>query len=163
MKEKRLKNVLQIGIVVRNRDETIRIYEEEFGIGPWDRVDFGEKLFPKLLVNEKPGKIEMKIGFCNAFDNVEFEIIEPVSESVFMDYLKEHGQGIHHVAMEIRDDSKEFHDIINEQKKEDNPPWLWLKEDNGLDRVGMEAAFIDLREKLGMIIEIYNEDTPHKG
>lgn len=155
--DKRFLNILQLGIIVRDVDKAIRNYEK-YGIGPWEILEFGPTLFEKMLIDNEPGMLSLKIGFCKCFDNIELEIIQPVSESKYVDYLNEHGPGLHHIAVSTPDNNSGFHPLINEEARRGKKPWIWMKEDNGKERVGMEAAYLDLREELGLIVEIYNED-----
>jgi len=146
---------LQIGIIVKDVEATVKKYEEEYGLGPWKIIEFGPKMFPKMLVDGKPGMLEMKNAFCNAY-GFEIEVIQPVSESAYSKWLEEHGPGIHHIAVITRD---KFKDVIDEHKRlTGKDPWIWCKEDNGKDGEGMEFAYLDLIKELGLFVEIYNED-----
>lgn len=147
--------LLQIGIIVEDVDAAVKRYEEQYGMGPWNRVDFGPGLFPKMLVNGKPGMVEGKFAFCKAY-GMELELIEPVNDSPYKTWLKEHGPGIHHIAAVTRDS---FHDVVSEHERlTGKKPWLWCKEDNGKENEGMEFAYLDLTKELGLFVEIYNEE-----
>jgi len=147
--------LLQIGIIVEDRDAAVKRYEEQYGMGPWDLVEFGPKLFPKMLVNGEPGMVIGKFAFCKAY-GMEIELIEPVNDSPYKTWLEEHGPGIHHIAAVTRDN---FHDVIAEHKQlTGKAPWLHCKEDNGKENEGMEFAYLDLTKELGIFVEIYNEE-----
>lgn len=147
--------LLQLGIIVNDVDEAVKKYETDYGMGPWKRVDFGPELFPKMLVDGKPGMVEGRFAFCQAF-GMEIELIEPVGASPYKTWLEEHGPGIHHIATVTRDP---FHQVIAEHEKlTGKKPWLWCKEDNGLENQGMEFAYLDLTKELGLFVEIYNEE-----
>lgn len=147
--------LLQIGIIVEDVEAAVKRYEEQYGMGPWNLVDFGPKLFPKMLVDGKPGMVEGKFAFCQAY-GFEIELIQPINESPYKTWLKEHGPGIHHIAVVTRDN---FKDVVAEHEKlTGKKPWLWCKEDNGKENEGMEFAYLDLVKELGIFVEIYNED-----
>ena len=147
--------LLQIGIVVEDAEASATRFEEDYGMGPWNFLDFGPKLFPKMLVNGEPGMIEGKFAFCKAY-GIEIELIQPVNDSPYKTWLEEHGPGIHHIAVVTRDS---FHDVIAEhERKTGKKPWLWCKEDNGKENEGMEFAYLDLVKELGIFVEIYNEE-----
>ena len=147
--------LLQIGIIVEDAEASAKRFEEDYGMGPWNLVDFGPKLFPKMLVNGKPGMIEGKFAFCKAY-GIEIELIQPINDSPYKTWLEEHGPGIHHIAVITRDS---FHDVIAEhEQKTGKKPWLWCKEDNGKENEGMEFAYPDLVKELGIFVEIYNEE-----
>jgi hypothetical protein len=152
--ENKFPKILQIGMIVRDIEEAVKHWEEDYGIGPWDIIEFGPKMFPKMLVDGKPGMIENKNAFCKAY-SFEIELIQPISESPYMDFLREHGPGLHHIAAITKPD---FNEMIADEAKKGRKPWVWCKEDNGKVREGMEFAYLDLREELGTIVEIYNED-----
>jgi methylmalonyl-CoA/ethylmalonyl-CoA epimerase len=146
---------LQIGIIVEDIEATKKRYEEVYGIGPWHTIEFGPKMFPKMLVNGKPGMHEMKNAFCQIY-GFELELIQPISESPYSVWLREHGQGIHHIAVITRD---KFADVIAEHERlTGKQTWFRCKEDNGIDGEGMEFAYLDLIKELGIFVEIYNED-----
>lgn len=147
--------LLQIGIVVEDVEEVVKRYEEQYGMGPWDFIDFGSKMFDKMLVDGKPGMMEGKFAFCQAY-GIEIELIQPISEGILKTWLKEHGPGVHHIAFVPRDS---FKDVIAEHEKlTGRKPWLWCKEDNGKEREGMEFVYLDLVKELGIFVEIHNED-----
>ena len=147
---------LQIGIMVEDIEATIKRYEEQYGIGPWNLIDFGPGMFPQMLVDGKPGMLETRNAFCKVY-GFELELIQPVTQdSPHAKWLREHGPGIHHIAVVTRDG---FKDVLAEHERlTGRKPWIHCKEDNGLDGEGMEFAYLDLAKELGMMIEIYNED-----
>jgi methylmalonyl-CoA/ethylmalonyl-CoA epimerase len=150
-----ISHLLQIGILVEDVDAAVKHYETEYGIGPWNVIDFGPGMFPKMLVDGKPGMVEFRAAFCKAF-GMEIELIQPVNRTVYKDWLEKHGNGIHHIAVRTRD---KFDDVIAEHKKlTGRDPWIHAKEDNGKSGEGMEYAYLDLRKELGLFLEIYNED-----
>jgi len=92
--------MLQIGLVVRNMDETVRRFSE-LGFGPF---------IPKLLPRStKPGsKAKPMLGKVDvqrtALGNVELELCQPVSgESPHQDYLDTKGEGIQHILFAVPD------------------------------------------------------------
>lgn len=147
--------LLQIGIIVEDAAASAKKYEEQYGMGPWNLVDFGPGLFPKMLVDGKPGMVEGKFAFCQVY-GIEIELIQPINDSPYKTWLEEHGPGIHHIAVVTRDS---FKDVIAEHEKlTGQKPWLWCKEDNGKENEGMEFAYLDLIKDLGIFVEIYNEE-----
>lgn len=74
----------------------------------WERLGFGGTSFERnVSVNRnyrgQPGKFEMYLGFWS-WPDVTYEWIEPlVGPSVYDEYLKAHGEGLHHLAFEVTD------------------------------------------------------------
>lgn len=93
-----LPDVSQIGIVVRDMDKAIEYYEKMLGLGPFIK--------PEIKYNEKfyYGKSIDSIwimGFCS-LGPVELELIQPItSPTIYHDFLKEKGEGIHHLGFDV--------------------------------------------------------------
>ncbi len=152
--EPKFTHLLQLGIIVEDVEKAIKHYEEFLGFGPWDILEFGPELFPKLLVDGKPGTLEIRCAFCQCF-GMEIELIEPVSDGVYKTWLEEHGPGIHHIAVVTKD---AFDKVIEDAKERfGTDPWIWCKEDNGKAGEGMEFAYLNLAKEMGLYVEIYNE------
>lgn len=87
---------LQIGIVVDDVEASVKAYEE-FGFGPWQRDDFDGTKIPGFRDHGEPSDLTFRGAICQ-HHGVEIELIEPVSESIFSEWLRSHGPGVHHVA-----------------------------------------------------------------
>ncbi len=99
-KKLRLPVISQLGFVVRNAGETARYYEEVFGLGPWAIME-GETT--DCTNRGKPVTIRGKIGISQV-GPVQFELIEILEgESIHGEFLKERGEGLHHIGFYVRD------------------------------------------------------------
>lgn len=148
------KKLLQIGIIVENAEETAKRYETDYGMGPWKFGRVSTDNMPGLTVNGKPEFIDFKVAFCHCF-GLEIELVEPISESVYSEWLKEHGPGLHHIAVITRDP---FLDVIQEHKKlTGKDPWIWAKDTGAPEGRNLEFAYLDLVKELGLFVEIYPE------
>ena len=87
---------IQIGILTDDVDKYIENYKK-FGMTEWKRFHFDNSLIPGMTVNGTTENLELEIGMYED-EYLEIELIQPVSESVFMDWVREHGTGIHHLA-----------------------------------------------------------------
>lgn len=142
---------LQIGIIVEDVEAVTKRWNDDYGMGPWRICDINSNDFENFQVNGKPGEFHTINAFCNAY-GFELEVIQPVADSPYMDWLKEHGPGIHHIAVITRDP---FEKVIEDHKKlTGKDPWIVCKEPN----IGMEFAYLDLIKELGIFVEIYNEE-----
>lgn len=101
MREKlRLPDVSQIGVVVRDLDKTIEYYEKVLSLGPFVRLEFP---FTETFYYGKPVDSLWTLGFCS-LGPVELELIQPITgPSVYEDFLKEKGEGIHHLGFDVKD------------------------------------------------------------
>ena len=126
---------LQIGIIVENAEETIKHFEEDYGIGPWRVSPLDSNEFPDFSMNGKKERLQTIMCFCDCW-GFEIEVIQPISDSPYKTWLEEHGPGMHHIALITRD---KFEDVIAEHKKlTGRDPWLWCKD----PQIGMEFRVI---------------------
>ena len=78
----------------------------------------------------------------------EIELIEPTGPSIYMDWLNEHGPGIHHVILKT---DEKYADVVEmAQRVSGRPPKLETKFPNGIPIV----AYVDLQEEAGLLLEI---------
>ncbi len=142
------KDFAQIGIVVRDLDKTIQVLSEVFGLGPFrtitypppDRTDIARQY------HGKPGNFSYRQAFAS-LGPVELELIQPLEgESVWADFLAEHGQGIHHIRFNV----------------EELQPVVEHLADNGIEigqmgsglRPGTQWAVFDTESAAGFAIEV---------
>ena len=88
------KQLLQIGIIVRDVDTSVKNFEEKLGMGPWE-VSYmcNEGPCEDLKIDGKPfkGKVS-KMAFLHRY-GMEFELIEPIGDTPYKEWLDEHGPG----------------------------------------------------------------------
>ena len=158
MKEPKFPMLLQIAILVRDTDTAIRHYEEKLGIGPWNTMELGGPNSPMqdLTVDGTPRKdLVCKLSFCRAY-GVELELIEPIGESQYMDWMREKGPGIHHIAATL---DKPYDEVLAEYTQETgSEPWVRGIAFDGL----MDFSYLDYREEMGLMVECYKNLSPDK-
>ena len=141
----------QISIIVNDAFETAKKWNDEFNIGPWIFLNFDEKNMTKQKFHGKDVKYAMKIALCSFYD-VELELIEPKDDnSSYAEFLKKHGQGIHHIAMKTPGNN--FKGTCNFL---DSKGFECVQ--SGADPNGEDLAYYDLREELGFIVELNDRD-----
>lgn len=98
-------NILQIGVVVYSVDNTVEKYRSLLGLQDW-HINFvdSEKGIGRNFKNRGQDiKRKTKIAWIK-IGNVELELIEPQDEeSDHAVFLRERGQGIHHVMFASND------------------------------------------------------------
>jgi hypothetical protein len=98
--------VVQIGVVVRDLDRSVKVLSEVFGIGPFNRVDDWpppDRHDYELYYHGKPGDFTARMAFVD-LGQVELELIQPLEgKSIWSDFLEEHGEGIHHIRFNATD------------------------------------------------------------
>jgi methylmalonyl-CoA/ethylmalonyl-CoA epimerase len=138
---------MQIGIVVRDLDATIKKYVEDYGIGPWQRHD---ELTPEnakdLRIYGQPVAPWRAAVASAMVGQVMWELIEPRDdESIFARFLAEKGEGVHHIAVA----TPRFDDTVAAQAKRGNTLVL-----SGTFS-GIDVAFLPTDRDLGVILEIF--------
>ncbi len=95
-----LPDISQIGIVVRDMDKAIEYFEKVLGLGPFVRPHIN---YPEKFYYGKPVSSSWIMGFCS-LGSVELELIQPITgPTVYHDFLKEKGEGIHHLGFDLKD------------------------------------------------------------
>jgi methylmalonyl-CoA/ethylmalonyl-CoA epimerase len=145
---------MQIGIVVRDLDATLRRYVDDYGIGPWQVHEFDPENAKDLHEYGqqvgRSGRGAVTRFATTMVGRVMWELIEPLDEeSVWARFLAEKGEGVHHIAVA----TPNFDDAVAAQAKRGNDLVL-----SGTFS-GVKLAYLPTDHDLGVIIEIF-EGTP---
>jgi len=143
---------MQIGIVVRDLDVTIRRYEEDYGIGPWKIYEFNPGNVKDLREYGRPVKRSWRLAVAMV-GQLQWELIEPLDdESIYARFLAEKGGGVHHIAVS----AQSFDNLLAmETKRGVEVPLSGEFE-------GVRVAYLGTERDLGVILEIFN-GTPNRG
>jgi len=140
------KNVLQVAVVVRDLDEAVKKYADEYGIGPWKIYEFDPKTVENMIIREKREDYAMRIALCN-IGNVQWELIEPKDEkSIYAEFLRTCGEGLHHVAFAV-DNYEEAMKFFRAKGHKILQGGTWY---------GLTYTYLTTEENLKFIAEIYN-------
>lgn len=95
----RNRNICQIGIVTRDLQKSIKNWINNLNIGPWQVCTFSNETATNFIVHGEPVTEPFKFLVAYAHvGNTQFEIIQPVyGPSIYDKFLKEKGEGLHHV------------------------------------------------------------------
>jgi catechol 2,3-dioxygenase-like lactoylglutathione lyase family enzyme len=123
----------QVAIVVRNIDKTVKFYTEVFGIGPFEirEVDFPNATYYGRKAGYRGKRAFAKLG------PVTLELIEIIEgKTVHEDFLKEKGEGLHHIAFAVKDLKRCEEEaqklglkVIQGMKREDGSGFAYLDSD----------------------------------
>jgi len=142
----RLKRLVQIGIVVADRDQTTRLLTSLFGIGPFRFVEWPDRKESKYYYRGVEEHIRLKQAFVQLGD-VEVEFIQPLEgRNAYQDFLDQTGGGIHHILFEVSD----IDPILQELE---HSGVAVLQSGTGI-RPGTRWALLDTRELLGFLVEL---------
>ncbi len=94
-----------VAIVVRDREKAIQQLQSLSGIGPFRLFDSDH---PEGMVRGKRTYYKGKIAYAQA-GAIEIELIEPgEGESIWWEFLRAKGEGVHHLGMHVSDLDKEL-------------------------------------------------------
>jgi methylmalonyl-CoA/ethylmalonyl-CoA epimerase len=102
--------VTQIAIVVKDIDKTSEAFSRILGLPkPPVSVTGGESA--RATYRDQPTNAQAKLAFFN-LGQVSLELIEPLGgDSVWQEVLDEKGEGVHHIAFNVRGTDKVTHNL----------------------------------------------------
>jgi len=96
---------VQLGIVVRDLDRTVKVLSEVFGLGPFRFVDYppAGRDDIQLTYRGEPANFSHRIAFAN-LGPIELELVQPTTgPSGITEFLDRHGEGIQHIRFNVPD------------------------------------------------------------
>ena len=96
------RDMVHIAVIVRDVEKAAEEWAALFGmeVPQWSLIDPPEK--SNAQYRGKPTEARLKTAFLS-FDNLRVELMEPVGgPSTWMDFLQNQGEGVHHIAFEIK-------------------------------------------------------------
>jgi catechol 2,3-dioxygenase-like lactoylglutathione lyase family enzyme len=138
------RTVCQIGLVVRDVEQSARAYAELLGVDVPSCVLTAPEEKSHIRYRGQPTQGRAKIAFFQ-LDNLSLELIEPVGgPSAWQEFLETRGEGVHHIAFQISG--------MDEQ--------IACLEAKGLpllqrgDFTGGRYAYMDSASQLGVVLEL---------
>lgn len=142
-------SIFQVGIVVRSIDETVKYYEEVFGIGPFE---IREVSYPTATFYGEKGAYRGKRAFAK-LGPITLELIELIDgKTIHEAFLKEKGEGIHHLGFEVKDLKRS---IGEAERRGSKVTQGFMRED------GSGFAYLD-SDKIGGVIFELIQKAPKK-
>src|SRR5215212_8364614 len=136
---------VQLGIVVRDLEATVRRYEDDYGIGPWEcaQIDAGDA--NNYREYGEPVERSTRIAVATV-GRVMWELIEPLDEEgIYARFLAEKGEGIHHVAVA----TPNFDETVARAERENN---VILSGEFS----GARVAYLATERDLGVVFEVFS-------
>ena len=138
----RLPPVEQIGIVVKDMDATMEFFSSVFGWGPWGVLDDLE--MKDCLYRGKSCDARLKLAFAQS-GSVEIELIQVLEgETIHTEFLRERGEGLHHLRFKVDDLDATLADLAKE-----GIDVIFRKNLNGVD-----FAYLNTDKVGGIMIEL---------
>jgi len=127
----------QIGVVVKDVERTARFYEKLLK----------QELLPPIEF--ETGNVKLKIVFFQ-LGEVQLELIQVLEgENVHTKFLREKGEGLHHIGFFVKNLEEELAALKNEGIEV-----LWRGEALGVTKF----AYLDTEKTLGIILELIQFD-----
>jgi methylmalonyl-CoA/ethylmalonyl-CoA epimerase len=138
----------QVALIVKDAEKTSKNIAKLFGFqeAPYEMI--GEYEFANTTYMGKPTPAKAKATFYN-MGQLDLEIIEPRGEpSTWNDFLKEKGEGIHHIAWYVKG--------IDEVTAFLEGQGMKMIQEGNWD--GGKYKYFDAREQIGFILELLQTD-----
>ena len=146
MREPVFADTVQVALVVRDLQASMKTYVERYGIGPWEIYEFNPDTVENMEAHGEPTESSWRLALARV-GGVMWELIEPLDDrSIYAEFLAEHGEGVHHVGMA----GTVFDATLAEFAAEGRPPLL-----SGRYR-GIDFAYLPTEADLGVATEIFN-------
>ena len=140
--------VMQIGIIVRNLEETAQAWSQLLGVPSPPIITTESVELTHAEYQGQPTPALAKLAFF-PLGQVTLELIEPVGEpSTWDDQLMRHGQSLHHIAFEVKGMTERLAVLAAQ-----GLPVLQRGEYRG-----GRYAYLDGQQKYGAIIELLEND-----
>src|SRR5579872_7513411 len=111
MKKPLCERIDQIGVVVHSIDEYLKNFEKLFGKNVFKIIE-GEPV--RIFEDGHQEKIKAKAAFLQ-LGNIQLELIEIIEgPAIHSKWLKERGEGIHHLGMYVSDFDKSLKEFQDE-------------------------------------------------
>ena len=95
----------QVGFIVKDIETTKRKWAEFLGVPVPETQPIGDYAVTRTeFMGEPAPEAECWMAFFDVGPNLQLELIQPNDKpSTWRSYLEEHGEGMHHVAFQVRD------------------------------------------------------------
>lgn len=95
--------VAQVAIIVPDLEQAVERYWKLFGIGPWHVYTYGKPLVREMTYHGEPAEYKMRVAL-SYLGPTRIELIQPLEgETVYADFVREHGYGVHHFGVLVED------------------------------------------------------------
>jgi len=132
-----LSGIHHIGIAVKNLDDAVRVYNSTLGTQVESTHDASDRGIRVALLT---------VG------NAKLELVEPAgTEGAMAEFIKDHGEGIHHIAFEVDDISKELEALSTKGIK--------LRDREPRQGVTGKIAFMHPEAMNGVLIELIEKKS----
>jgi len=143
-------NMLEhVCVVVKDIDKSVKSFADTFGINFGDIRTIDDKVLIERTYRGKPGNFSFKIAFADVGD-MKLEVIQPLEgDSIYRDFLREHGEGLQHIGWYKPDTKEEFDETIRKLEQAGFPCIM-----SGYASHGVAFAYFDTTKLLHTTLEL---------
>jgi methylmalonyl-CoA/ethylmalonyl-CoA epimerase len=135
------KEIIQVGILVRDVSEAAKKLEKLIGIGPFQIL---EPDYRDLTYQGKTGKFKMRIALAKA-GPIQVELMQPLQgETIYDEFAQRRGYGLHHLG--IKTDNME--DSVKEMEA------VGFRVIQSGNRPGVKWAYLSTEDQTDVIFEL---------
>jgi methylmalonyl-CoA/ethylmalonyl-CoA epimerase len=145
MREPAFTETIQICVVVRDLDASMRTYVHEYGIGPWDIYEFNPDTVNDMREDGEPVERSFRLALSQ-IGQMQWELIQPLDdESIYARFLAANGEGVHHVGVAV----PSYAETIAAIEEKGNRVVF------GGEYKGVNFAYLSTDRDLGVMTEIF--------
>ena len=119
----------QVCMVVHDIDKTMKSLWDNFGIGPWDiylrdpNSTSDATRITDMTYYGKPAKFGYSVALTHSpVGSIKMELIQPLKgDSIYRDFLRDHGEGIQHLGWYVVDSLEAFSQASQKLEQEGFP------------------------------------------
>lgn len=142
-----LKRAVQVGIIVKDVDRSVRLLTELFGIGPFRIIEFPNRPGSQFFFHGKEEPIRTRLAFTQV-GPLELELIQILEgeKNAYYEFVQEKGEGIHHILFDVED--------MDEVVRNVAPHQIEVYQAGTGMRPGSRWALLDTQALIGFLVEI---------
>jgi methylmalonyl-CoA/ethylmalonyl-CoA epimerase len=135
------KEIIQVGILVRDVSEAAKNLEKLIGIGPFEIL---EPDYRDLTYRGKSGKFKMRIALARA-GSIQIELMQPMyGETIYDEFAQRRGYGLHHLGIKT--------DNMEQSVKEMQEKGFRVIQSG--NRPGVKWAYLSTEDQTDVIFEL---------
>jgi methylmalonyl-CoA/ethylmalonyl-CoA epimerase len=141
---------VQIGVVVKDLDRTVKYLTEVFGLGPFRFITYppADRDDMQLTYRGEARPFSHRLAFAQ-MGPIELELCQPLEgESGLTEFLREHGEGLQHIRFNTPQLQPALDYLAGKGVTQ-------LMSGNGL-RPGTQWVHLDTADQVGFVVEMMN-------
>lgn len=153
----------QICFVVHDLEKWMERIWTVFGLGPWgvnirdENAAEDNSIISDMFYLNKPAHFSYKVATTTFENGLKYELIQPLSgDSTYSDFLKQHGEGMHHIGHHNVYNHDEFLEVIKMLEANGFPCLQSAK------TFASRVTYFDTTKVLGTILEVCYRDPARK-